>query len=205
MASKKIPPLRYFIGCVLLAAVSVFLEKRANISSGGVTGLSIGIADLLHVSMGMVNLTIKSLIFWFVFVFGEKTIAVWTLIGAGITGISMWFFEMISIDFDWSRWIAFGLILVFARLPIGLLVSKGYSTGGYTAIAQVLWHRNHIPLWMTLFCLNTISVMAMFVSHGGVSGFLTTVIALSTGIFTEMWANLSKIWLDKKYLLVTHK
>lgn len=81
-----------------------------------------------------------------------------------------------------------------------LLVSKGYSTGGYTAIAQVLWQRHLIPLWVTLTSLNTLSITMMFVAGGGISGFFTTIIALSSGAFTELCANQSKLVLDRKSL-----
>lgn len=193
---KKYPPTRYFIGCVLLAAISVFLEKRSHISSGGVSGLSIGIADIMHLNVGVVNLWIKGMIFSIVFLFGGKSIAFWTTVGAALTGGCMWLFAMIPVTFTWPQWLAFGLILLFSKFPIGLLVSRGYSTGGYTAVGQVLCARLHIPLRVSLAILNTISVLAMYVSHGAKSGALTAVIALTSGVATEAWATISRKWLD---------
>ncbi len=193
---RTIPPIRYFIGCVLMAAISVFLEKSSHISSGGVSGLSIGIADIMHFSVGLVNLAIKAAIFCAVLLFSEKTTATWTAVGAGITGVSMWLFEMLPIDANWPNWLAFCLILLFAKLPMGLLVSKGYSTGGYTAVAQVLLQRTRIPLWLSLLFLNTLSIFAMYMAHGSMSGALSMIAGLVAGIATEVWANLSRKILD---------
>ncbi|MCI0182205.1 MAG: YitT family protein [Acidibacillus sp.] len=198
------PPLRYFIGCVLMAAISVFLEKSSHISSGGVSGLSIGIGDILHISTGFVNLIIKATIFCTVFIFSGKKTVIWTAIGAALTGTSMWLFEMLPIDADWPQWLAFCLILLFAKLPMGLLVSKGYSTGGYTAVAQVLLQRAHIPLWLSLLFLNMLSITAMYIAHGSISGALSLIAGIVAGIATELWAMLSSKILDSPKVHIRH-
>ncbi len=194
----QIPPLRYFVGCILMAAISVLLERDSHISSGGVSGLSIGIADTLHMSAGIVNLCIKTFIFTLVFMYGGRLTALWTVTGAGITGLSMWAFEKLPIDLDWPKWLAFAMILLFAKFPIGLLVSKGYSTGGFTAIGQLLQVKVKVPLSMSLLILNTLPILCMLAVHGVMSGVLTATIALSAGMATETWAYLSKIVLDGK-------
>lgn len=195
------PPVRYFIGCILMAAVSVLIEQDSHISSGGVSGLSIGIADSLHISMGLVSTVIKLAIFGLVFIFAGKTTAFWTVVAAVFTGICMWLFELLPIDFDWPKWTAFGVILLFSKLPIGLLVSRGLSTGGFTAIGQLLQSRVRMPLWSSLLFLNLLSVFAMLAAHGLVSGTLTAVIAVSSGIATETWAFLARRVLDRKACL----
>lgn len=192
------PPLRYFIGCILMAGISVFIEKDSHISSGGVTGLSIGIADLFHLNVGLVNLCIKIIIFVLVLIFGGKTTAFWTLIGAGLTALCMWGFALLPVDLDWPKWIAFGFILLFSKLPIGLLVSRGYSTGGFTSLGQILTNGFHLPLRTSLLCLNVLSILAMSISHGLLSGSLTAIIALTSGLTTEIWARFAKRVLDHK-------
>nr|WP_272867736.1 YitT family protein [Ferroacidibacillus organovorans] len=185
---------------MFLAAISVFLEKQSHISSGGVSGLCIGISDIMHLNVGLVNLWIKGVIFTIILIFGGRSIALWTMVGAVLTGLCMWLFEMIPLYITWPKWLAFGLILLFSKFPIGLLVSKGYSTGGYTAIGQVLCRRLRIPLRISLSMLNTISILAMFVSNGAKSGALTALIALTSGFATEAWATIARKWLDSSPL-----
>ena len=177
---------------------SVLIEKNFHISSGGVSGLSIGMADYLHVSAGFTNLCIKALIFGVVYYFGGTLAAYWTLVGAAITGVTMWLTELTGVTLDWPQWLAFGFILVFAKLPIGLLVSKGYSIGGFTAIAQLLERHRGIPLPWSLTIMNLLAVLAMLISHGLVSGMLTAVIALSAGIATKIWSEAAKAFFDQR-------
>lgn len=198
IVSHAVPPLRYFVGCILMAAISVFLERDAHISSGGVSGLSIGIADVMHISVGLANLSIKLLIFLTVLVFSGKTTALWTCVGAIMTGASMFLFERIPLDLDWPRWFAFIIILLFAKFPIGLLASRGYSTGGFTAVAQVLLLRKRIPLWLSLLLLNLLSVVVMYLAHGPISGLLTGVISVTSGVMVEVWSKVTRETLDEK-------
>lgn len=179
---------------------SVLIEKSSHISSGGVSGLSIGIADYLHVSAGFTNLCIKALIFGVVYYFGGTLTAYWTLLGAGITGGTMWLVELTGLTLDWPQWLAFAFILVFAKLPIGLLVSRGYSIGGFTAVAQLLEHHRGIPLPWSLTFMNVLSILAMLASHGLVSGLLTAVIALSAGVATKFWSEAAKAFFDERQL-----
>ncbi|PWI57138.1 YitT family protein [Sulfoacidibacillus thermotolerans] len=195
---NSLPPVRYFVGCLLIAAFTVFIERNAHISAGGVSGLSIGIADLLHTSVGVANFFIKSMIFGFVLAYGGKATAFWTLLGAVMTSLAMWLFEMIPVDVDWSKWSAFLLILLFSKFPIGLLISKGYSTGGYTAIAQVMHQRHRIPLWITLLSLNSLSILAMYIAQGPTAGILTTILALSAGMSTQLWSTITSKLLDRQ-------
>ena len=99
----KMPSLRFYIGCLFIAAISVFVEKQVNISSGGVSALSIGIAEWLHTSIGILNLLIKTLIFCFVYWYGGQSVALSTLIGAMITAVSMRIFELIPFALELPR------------------------------------------------------------------------------------------------------
>ena len=148
--------------------------------------------------MGIINLLIKILIFCFVYCFGGQAIALSTMIGAMITAISMRFFEVIPFALELPKWIIFIFLLIFSKLPMGLLVSKGYSTGGYTSAAQILWHRHHIPLWASLTSLNAFSITIMFVASGSKAGILTAILSLSSGFFTEWWGKFFTSILDQK-------
>lgn len=184
-----------------MAATSVFLEKASHISSGGISGLSIGLADNFHLSVGIVNLSLKTAIFLTVFMLGGKTTAVWTIFASVMTASFMWLFEQVPIDIEWPKGLAFILILLFAKLPIGLLVSRGYSSGGFVAIGQLLELRTPIPLWASLLLLNVLSILAMYAAHGTLSGLATAVIALSSGVATQSWANVTRRLFDRRLLL----
>ncbi len=201
----KIFSLRFYIGCFLIAANNVFVEKQAHIASGGVSALSIGLAEWLHTSIGIINLIIKIFIFCFVYCFGGQAIALSTMIGATITAVSMRFFELIPFAFNFPMWIFFLWLLIFSKLPMGLLVSKGYSTGGYTSVAQILWHRRHIPLWASLTSLNAFSITIMFVVSGSIAGILTAILSLSSGFFTEWWGKFFTSVLDQKTVSIPKK
>lgn len=153
------PPLRYFVGSVFIGIESVLVEKDAHISSGGVSGLSIGIADCVHINAGLANLCIKGMIFALVYSFGGRLAACWTLLGAAITGVTMWLTEETGFHLNWPHWVSFEFILLFAKLPIGLLVSKGYSIGGFTAVAQLMEKYLGISLSRGLICLNVLAVV----------------------------------------------
>ncbi|WP_274436472.1 YitT family protein [Alicyclobacillus sp. ALC3] len=183
---------------MLMAAVTVFVEKDSKISSGGVSGLSIGIADLFGLSVGVTNLCIKLSIFLLILLFDSKITAFWTVIGAGITGVFMVLFEHAPVDLDWPRWVAFAFILLFAKLPIALLVSKGLSTGGFTAVAQLIAHRYRTPLWVSLLLLNVLAVAVMYLAHGLVSGLLTAVASLTAGVMVQVWSDVTNRCLDAR-------
>ncbi len=180
-----------------MSGISVLVEKDSHISSGGVSGLSIGLSDFFHMNLVIVNFSIKTIIFLLVLTFGGQTTAFWTIVGACLTGFSMWAFSLLPIDLDWPKWMAFSFILLFSKFPIGLLVSRGYSTGGFTSLGQLLQAGLKLPLSISLFLLNALTILAMVATHGFMSGFLTAMIALSSGFTTEAWAYATKKYLDK--------
>jgi uncharacterized membrane-anchored protein YitT (DUF2179 family) len=187
LSMRMLPPARYFVGAVLLAVVVVDLEKASHISSGGVGGLSIALSQVFGISVGLANMLIKGVIFAVVFWGGGLHLGVWTIISTLISGVCMWMLESMPLPFVWNPWLAFVCIMMFSAAPMGLMLSKGYSTGGFSSIAQVLWTKKKVPLWMTILVLNAASIVSMYISYGVLAGMLTLVATLWSGFSTELW------------------
>lgn len=184
-----LPPVRFFIGSVLLAAVIVFLEKASGISSGGVGGLGIALSHFTGLSIALINTLLKCSIFLFVFWQGGTHLGVWTIISTLISGFFMWVFELMPQP-ELSKITAFVLILLFSYFPAGLLLSKGYSTGGFSAVAQVLFERYKIPLWLSMLLFNCLPIVSMYLSYGLLSGSLTLIATLWAGFSTDLWTRI---------------
>jgi uncharacterized membrane-anchored protein YitT (DUF2179 family) len=195
LSLRALPPVRYFVGAMLLAVVVVYLEKASHISSGGVGGLSIALSQVFGISVGIANMLIKGVIFAVVFWGGGMHMGVWTIISTLISGVCMWLLEMMPLPFVWNPWIAFVCIMLFSASPMGLMLSKGYSTGGFSSIAQVLWTTKKVPLWMTILVLNSSSIVSMYISYGALAGMLTLFATLWSGFSTELWTRWFARWL----------
>ncbi len=193
---KPLPPARFFVGSVLYAAMVVYLEKAAHISSGGVSGLSISAAHFLHVGVWLTNVSIKFVLFAAIGLLAGRRTALWTMVSATISALFMSLFEALPLPFVWPTWLAFLLIVTVSYFPIGLLLSRGYSTGGFSGIAQAFQERMRIPLWATMTVLNGVSVAAMYLAFGNVSGILTLVATAWGGFSIHLWTRLVQRMLD---------
>lgn len=191
-----IPPLRFFIGSVLYAVMVIYIENASHISAGGVSALSISIARLAHLPVGLMNLAIKFAIFALIGVLSGRRTAVWTMVSAVLSALCMAVFEHYPLPFVWPQWLAFLVIVTVAYLPVGLMLSKGYSTGGFTAVAQALWQRRGIPIWVTMTAMNGVAIIAMGVTFGKLSGILTLVATLWGGFSIQLWTRWTSLWLD---------
>jgi uncharacterized membrane-anchored protein YitT (DUF2179 family) len=174
------------------------LENAAHISSGGAGGLSIALSHVLHISVGLSNLIIKCIIFGLVFWKGGARLGIWTIISTLISSLSMWLFEMVPLPFVWNPWVALPCTLIFSCVPMALLLSKGYSTGGFSSVAQVLWSKWRVPIWLSLLLLNATSVFSMYLSFGSMSGIFTLVASFLSGFATDFWTKRIKRWFDEK-------
>jgi uncharacterized membrane-anchored protein YitT (DUF2179 family) len=183
------PPWRYFVGNAGVAAVLVWVERAAHISSGGVNGLSLALAPLLGWNLGLVNFLLKILLFLVVLAGGGGWTATWTVVSAALIGLFAALFSRLSLPWHWPSWLAVAILLSIAYLPTGLVLSCGYSTGGYSAVAQLLEHRRRLPLWITLLALNLLSVLAMYLVYGRMSGIYSLIATLGQGPAIHFWTN----------------
>lgn len=188
------PPLRYYIGCVGMAAVMIFVEKAAHLSAGGVGGLAIALNGLLGWSVGLANLGIKLVLFAIVYLISGKRVAFWTLVSSFIIGLSAWLFESVPLPFVWPQWLAFLVLITVSYFPAGLVLSAGYSSGGLTSIAQALKQSRHIPIWLSMLGLNGVVVVAMYVAYGQMSGIFTLLATFWQGGSIQLWTKWVTRW-----------
>ncbi|MCL6564298.1 MAG: YitT family protein, partial [Firmicutes bacterium] len=125
MGSWSWPPWRYFVGNAGVAAVLVWVERAAHISSGGVNGLSLALAPLLGWNLGLTNFLVKVLLFLVVWVGGGGWTAAWTVVSAALIGLFTAVFSRFPLPWHWPSWMAVGILLSIAYLPTGLVLSCG--------------------------------------------------------------------------------
>ncbi len=186
------PPGRYFVGNAGVAAVLVGIERAAHVSSGGINGLSLALSGALHWNLGVVNMLLKGIVFGVVWALGGGWAARWTMVSALMIGSWTILFSQLPLVWPWSHWIAVLLLVTIAYLPAGLVLSCGVSTGGYSALAQLVEAKKGMPLWMTLLGLNLLSVVAMFLVYGRWSGAYSLVATLGQGPAIHFWTRWAK-------------
>ena len=174
----------------------VDLENAAHISAGGVSALSISLAHLVRLPVGVVNLAIKFGIFALMGALSGRRAALWTMASAVLSGLCMLVLQHYPLPFVWPQWLAFLVIVTVAYLPIGLIMSKGYSTGGFSAVAQALWQRKGVPLWLTMTAMNGVAIASMAITYGKLSGVLTLIATLWGGFSIQLWTRWTSRWLD---------
>lgn len=184
-----------------MAAVLVWVERAAHISSGGVNGLSLALAPLLGWNLGLTNFLVKVLLFLVVWVGGGGWTAAWTVVSAALIGLFTAVFSRFPLPWHWPSWMAVGILLSIAYLPTGLVLSCGCSTGGYSAIAQLLEHRRRVPLWVTLLALNLLSVLAMYLVYGRMAGIYSLIATLGQGPAIHFWTN----WVRRRMVMSAAK
>lgn len=191
------PPLRFFVGSVGVAAVMIFIEKAARISSGGVNGLSLAVYGLTGVSVGLSNMLLKVVLLGITLGLGRRQYAMWNVVAIVVIGTSALAFEQIPITVVWPHWLAFMILVTVAYFPAGLVLSTGYSTGGFSAVAQAVEASRGIPLWITFVILNTLSVAAMFMVFGNVSGLYSLLATMWQGPAIQLWTRwIKRLWRD---------
>ena len=190
------PPFRYYLGCILIGAEIVLVENASHIASGGVGGLSIAINAWIPLGVGVLNLLIKVLLFLIVWYATGRRTALWTAISALLVGGSAWAFQWLPLPFHWPLWLAFTVIVTVGYLPTGLVMSRGYSSGGFSAVAQVLVTKRHIPIWVTMSVLNALSIVLMTLAYGNLAGLLTLFATLWQGPSIEFWTRWTQRVLD---------
>lgn len=198
MSFRPWPPFRYYVACLLVAAVIVYIEKATHITAGGVGGLAIAVNGFSDLSVGVLSIAIKFILFGVVYWLGGLRTTIWTIVSALLIGAFVTIFELLPLPYTLPVWLAFVLLLTVAYFPTGLLLANGYSTGGFTSIAQVLSQKHHIPIWLTMLVGNGGIVVLMLIAFGHVSGLLTLIATLWQGTSIQLWTKLCKRWFTVK-------
>lgn len=180
------PPFRYWLAPALAGLEIVALEKTNAISGGGISGLSIALFHFTSIPVGIWSMILKLAIFGIVLAFGGKRLALWTVIAAAMMSGWILLFELLHVQLALPVIAALPLIIVLSHIPSSLLLSAEYSTGGFTAVCQLL-ERRHIPVGVSYLCLNVLTLVLMTLAYGDISGAASTIAALMGAAMTEFW------------------
>jgi len=194
----SLPPLRFFLSSLFLACELRFLEKASAVSSGGASGLSLALCHWTGLPLALWTYAVKIVILLVVWRFLGRRQLLWTFVSATLASVLIYLAELVPFS-PLPLPLAFPLILIFSYMPSALLISCGYSSGGFSSIALILEQRG-VPTWVTFSAMNGISLLAMFLAYGTVSGALSLVATLLGGFSNGLWLRSLRRWLPPSAL-----
>ncbi len=187
------PPLRFWISSAALACELRFLEKASSISSGGASRVSLALFHWTQLPLGFWSFVVKALILVFVWRVQGRRQLLWTIVSATFGSLLIYLAELVPFQ-PLPLPIAFPMILLFSYMPSALLLSCGYSSGGFSSIALIL-ERKGVPTAVTFTGLNAVSLLLMFLAYGRVSGVLSLAAMLFAGASNWIWLTLFRKYL----------
>lgn len=187
------PPLRFWLSSAALACELRFLEKASSISSGGASGVSLALYHWTQLPLGFWTFVVKILILVLVWRVQGKRQLLWTIVSATLGSLLIYLAELVPFQ-PLPLLIAFPMILLFSYMPSALLLSCGYSSGGFSSIALIL-EKKGLPTAVTFTGLNAISLLLMFLAYGKVSGLLSLAAMLFAGASNWIWLTLFRKYL----------
>ena len=149
------------VGSVILAVGMYFFLLIHDISAGGVSGLSLVIANLFNVNLGTTNLILNILILILggIFIsidFVKKSILSVAVV-SGVLIVLEYLFPNISVTNESMINVIFGPL--FCAIGLGLIFYHGGSSGGTDVIAVIINKYTHIPIHISLFCTDFLVVI----------------------------------------------
>ncbi len=191
----RLPPLRFWISSLCLAMELRFLEKASSISSGGASGVSLALYHWTGLPLGLWTFVVKILILVLVWRVQGNRQLLWTVVSATMSSILIYLAELVPFH-PLPLLVAFPMILLFSYLPSALLLSCGYSSGGFSSIALIL-EKKGVPTALTFSALNAISLVLMFLAYGKISGALSLAAMLFAGASNWIWLTLFRRYLPQ--------
>lgn len=186
-AASAVPPLRFWVGCLLMAAEIALVEKPSTITAGGVSGLAVALAHWLPLDVGPITLAVKFSFLTLAYWHGGRQLALWTGVAILVSGGATWLLELVPLSFQWPPLLACAVVFVFAYSGPVLIVHGGYSGGGFVALAQVLHDRWSVPYGVTIFATNALTLTMIYVAYGSTAGLLSLVATLASGPVAQVW------------------
>lgn len=141
------------IGSVILAIGLYFFLIQHNVAAGGISGLSLVLAQILNVNVGLLNLVLNIIVLvlgaLLVSVrFAKKSVLSAATVSATIILIETIFPETVLTN-DMILNVIFGPIII--ALGLGLIFYNGGSSGGTDVIAAILNKYTNFPIHVSLF------------------------------------------------------
>lgn len=141
------------IGSVILAIGLYFFLIQHNVAAGGISGLSLVLAQILNVNVGLLNLVLNIIVLvlgaLLVSVrFAKKSVLSAATVSATIILLETIFPETVLTN-DMILNVIFGPIII--ALGLGLIFYNGGSSGGTDVIAAILNKYTNFPIHVSLF------------------------------------------------------
>jgi uncharacterized membrane-anchored protein YitT (DUF2179 family) len=155
--------------------------------------VSLALYHWTHLPLGFWTFVVKILILLLVWRVQGRRQLLWTVVSATFGSLMIYLAECVPFQ-PLPLPIAFPAILLFSYMPSALLLSCGYSSGGFSSIALILEKRG-VPTAVTFTSLNAISLILMFLAYGQVSGLLSLVAMLFAGASNWIWLTLFRRYL----------
>ena len=155
--------------------------------------MSLALVHWTHLPLGLWSFIVKVGILALVWRVQGGRQLLWTTVSATLGSILIYLAELVPFH-ALPLWLAFPLILLFSYMPSGLLLSCGYSSGGFSSIALIL-ERKGVPTGVTFSGLNALSLLLMFLAYGRVSGLLSLAATLFAGASNWIWLTLFRRYL----------
>lgn len=151
----------------VLLVVGVYVFKFPNnFSFGGVTGISVILAKVFHLSAGTYNfiINVALLVLGFIFLgasFGIKTVYVSMLSSFGLSALEKFFPMSHPLTSQPVLELVFAIVL--PALSAAILFNMDASGGGTDIIAMILKKYTHFDIGMALFLVDFLITLAAFI------------------------------------------
>ncbi len=151
----------------ILLVVGVYVFKFPNnFSFGGVTGISVILAKVFHLSAGTYNfiINVALLVLGFIFLgasFGIKTVYVSLLSSFGLSALEKFFPMSHPLTSQPVLELVFAIVL--PALSAAILFNMDASGGGTDIIAMILKKYTHFDIGMALFLVDFLITLAAFI------------------------------------------
>ncbi len=151
----------------ILLVVGVYVFKFPNnFSFGGVTGISVILAKVFHLSAGTYNfiINVALLVLGFIFLgasFGIKTVYVSLLSSLGLSALEKFFPMSHPLTSQPVLELVFAIVL--PALSAAILFNMDASGGGTDIIAMILKKYTHFDIGMALFLVDFLITLAAFI------------------------------------------
>lgn len=136
------------LGAAIFSFAFTYIVSNNNLYEGGVSGVTLILKDLFHVSPAITNLLLNIPLFIIGWIVLGKQIIRRSLLGTAAVIIWMYIFEHIPLTIDLHK--DFIIIVISAGLLMGLglgiIFKAGGTTGGTDILARIIQRRSHLRI-----------------------------------------------------------
>jgi uncharacterized membrane-anchored protein YitT (DUF2179 family) len=169
------------LGCILIAFAITSILKPNGLVSGGVTGITIILEKVLGINYTYINYFLSLLVLAIAWVVLGKKDALRIITLSVVFPLILIIFERLNFNFiENDRMLASVYFGIICGSGVGLIIKRGYSSGGTDTIAKILHHK--------LFPFMSIGGILL-----GIDGLIIAASALVYGKNVALYAIISQI------------